>query len=186
MNNSNNKLRYFVGIDPDCEESGVAVVDKETRKIEVFKMKFCEVFKFLAHLNGTYGESNHVVIIEGGWLNQSNWHVLGKFMSTKKAAAIGRSTGMNHQTGMLIKQVCEYMGIPHRVVKPLKKCWSGKDGKITQDEAKKFMGKLPRMSQDQRDALLLAWVYADLQVKITPDTSKKKTILQKTVAAFDD
>lgn len=69
------------------------------------------------------------VVIEGGWLNKSNWHVLNRFMTAVKAAAIGRSTGMNHQTGILIVECCKHYNIPCEIIKPLKKCWKGKDGK---------------------------------------------------------
>lgn len=184
---SNTAKTITIAIDPDNKESGVAVVNRETRKLEVYKMTFCQLFHFLAHLNGTYGDDNHTVVIEGGWLNKSNWHTLGRFMSTQKAAAIGRSTGMNHQTGILIGEVCEYMGIPYVIVKPLRKCWKGTDGKITKEEAEFFMGKLPRMNQDQRDALLLAWVYSGLPVKVKPTTANNKpqTPLQKAIGAFD-
>lgn len=175
----------FIGIDPDNQESGVGVVYKDTLQIQVYKMDFSRLISFLKFSNEC--SERIEVVIEGGWLNKSNWHVLGRYMSTAKAAAIGRSTGMNHQTGMLIQQMCESMGIHPIIAKPLKKCWKGKDGKITQDEAKYFMGEnLPRMNQDQRDALLLAWVYAGLPVKVAPAKTKGKvTILQKTIAAFD-
>lgn len=66
----------------------------------------------------------------------------------------------------------------------IKEC-NGKDGKITQDEIAYFIssdGKLPRMNQDQRDALLLAWVCAGYPVKVKP---KAQTTLQKTIRAFD-
>lgn len=44
-------------------------------------------------------------------------------------------------------------------------------------------GKMPRMNQDQRDALLLAWVCAGYPVKVKP--KKPLTTLQKTIRAFD-
>jgi hypothetical protein len=68
----------------------------------------------------------------------------------------------------------------------LKKCWKGKDGKITQDEIAYFVSageKMPRMNQDQRDALLLAWVCAGYPVRVKPQ--KPQTTLQKTIRAFD-
>ena len=177
-----NKGTMYIGIDPDNQESGVGIVYKDTRQVQAYKMDFPRLISFLRLANESTERID--VIIEGGWLNKSNWHVLGRFMSTRKAAAIGRSAGMNHQTGILIQQMCESIGIHPTVVKPLKKCWKGKDGKITQDEAKYFMGNdIPRMNQDQRDALLLAWVYAGLPVKVAP--KKPTTTLQKTIGAFD-
>lgn len=106
------------------------------------------------------------VIIEGGWLNESNWHVRGKGMTVAKAAAIGRSVGMNHQTGILIAQICESYGIPYEVVRPLPKRWKGKDGKITAEELAYFTGYEKRTNQDERDAILLAWTHAGLPIKM--------------------
>lgn len=111
---------------------------------------------------------------------------LSMFKNPQQAAAIGRSTGMNHQTGILIVECCKHYNIPCEIIKPLKKCWKGKDGKITQDELAYFVSageKLPRMNQDQRDALLLAWVCAGYPVRVKPQ--KPQTTLQKTIRAFD-
>ena len=110
-----------------------------------------------------------LVVLEGGWLVRSNWHLGGGYMTMQKAAELGRRTGMNHQTGILIEEMCNHLDIPCTVAKPMRKVWKGKDGKITQAELQKSVGvtnRLPRMNQDQRDACLLAWVYAGLPVKV--------------------
>ena len=177
------KGTVIIGIDPDNQESGVGAVFDD-RKFLAYKMTFPALIDYLKAMNESCKKIK--VVIEGGWLNKSNWHVLGRFMTAVKAAAIGRSTGMNHQTGILIVECCEHYNIPYEIIKPLKKCWNGKDGKITQDETAYFMssdGKMPRMNQDQRDALLLAWVCAGYPVKVKP--KKTETTLQKTIRAFD-
>nr|DAO46336.1 MAG TPA: HOLLIDAY JUNCTION RESOLVASE [Caudoviricetes sp.] len=160
------EVKLIIGIDPDNKKSGVALVANTTREVKVMKMDFPSLIDYLRECKEImrYPE----VVIEGGWLNKSNWHVLGKYMSAQKAAAIGRNAGMNHQTGILLEEYCKHLELDVKVVKPLKKCWRGQDGKITQEEAEYFMGKLPRMNQDQRDALLLAWVYAGHPVKVKP------------------
>lgn len=165
------KEKYIIGIDPDNKESGIAIVDPKNKKVDVQKRAFPALLDGLIDCRKslTYEVK---VIIEGGWLNNSNWHVTGRYMTAQRAAEIGRRTGMNHQTGILIAEFCKHLGIEYEVVKPLKKCWKGKNGKITQEEAEYFMGKLPRMNQDERDALLLAWVYAGLKVKVKPKTAK--------------
>lgn len=159
-------MKFFIGIDPDCEKSGVGIVYRDTRQVLTYKYSFWQLLGFLRAAKAT--EQNFVVVIEGGWLNKSNWHAS---YATRKgvavAAEIGRRTGMNHQTGILIAEMCESMGIDCMVAKPLRKCWRGRDGKITQAELAKITGqKLPRMSQDQRDAVLLAWVHSDLPIKL--------------------
>lgn len=177
------KGTVIIGIDPDNNESGVGAV-YDDRKFLAYKMNFPALIDYIRAMNESCKKVK--VVIEGGWLNKSNWHVLSKFMTAVKAAAIGRSTGMNHQTGILIVECCQHYNIPYEIIKPLKKCWKGKDGKITQDEIGYFMtqdGKMPRMNQDQRDALLLAWVCAGFPVKVKP--KKPQTTLQKTIRAFD-
>lgn len=177
------KGTVIIGIDPDNQESGVGAV-YDDKKFLAYKMNFPALIDYLRAMNESCKKIK--VVIEGGWLNKSNWHVLNRFMTAVKAAAIGRSTGMNHQTGILIVECCKHYNIPCEIVNPLKKCWKGKDGKITQDEIAYFVSageKMPRMNQDQRDALLLAWVCAGYPVRVKP--RKPQTTLQKTIRSFD-
>lgn len=117
-------------------------------------------------VGGHYGK-NYIVIIEAGWLNKSNWHLSRK--DTKAvAAAKGNSAGRNHETGRKIAEICQYYNIPHMLVRPLKKMWKGRDGKITREEIAAFTGITGRNNQEARDALLLAWEYAGLPVRKTP------------------
>lgn len=159
-------MKCSIAIDPDCERSGVGVVYKDTRQVFTYKYSFWQVLGFLRATKAA--EQDFVVVVEGGWLNKSNWHA--SYAARKGAAVaaeIGRRTGMNHQTGILIAEMCESMGIDCVVTKPLRKCWRGREGKITQAELTKITGqKLPRMSQDQRDAVLLAWVHAGLPIRM--------------------
>lgn len=174
-------LDYIVGIDPDCERSGIAIVDIDGRELmEAGTLDFFSLMEKLRNFR-LWTDSMHkhfAVIIEGGWLNKGNWHLgshifgMKNFMSLSKAAEIGRATGRNHQTGMLIEQMCEHMGLEHETVKPLKKCWQGKDGKITAEELKAITGYHARTNQDARDAALLAWYHAGLPIRVKPrDTS---------------
>lgn len=169
-------IDVFVGIDPDNEKSGVGIVYKKTRQVETKKMSFWELFGLMQTLKADYDKEQYKIIIEAGWLVKSNWHVMGNYMSAAKAAAIGRSVGMNHQTGILIYDMCKSLDLPVVLQHPLRKCWKAKDGKISQEELQMVVGadKLPRMNQDQRDALLLAWVCADLPVRVSTKNSKKQ------------
>lgn len=164
------KRELIIAIDPDNIESGVGMVYIETTQAMAAKMSFPKLIEYLRETIRTKPRGYFKVVIEGGWLNESNWHLKKSCSYVRdkeaRAAKIGRSTGMNHQTGILIQEYCDYLGIDNAVVYPLKKCWKGKDGKITQDEMKQFIPNIPRMNQDERDALLLAWVYADLPIKM--------------------
>lgn len=164
------KRDMVIAIDPDNIESGVGIVMIETRQAQAMKMNFPKLIEYLRATIETRPGASFKVVIEGGWLNESNWHIKKSCAYVRdkeaRAAKIGRSTGMNHQTGILIQQYCDCLGIDNVVVKPLKKVWKGKDGKISQAEMNQFIDNLPRMNQDERDALLLAWVYADLPIRM--------------------
>lgn len=157
-----------IGIDPDAERSGVAMVEVGTKKLECAAVTFPELLdylKFVKGVNETKGIT-FIVIIEGGWLNKGNWH-LPPVCTKYRAAAQGRSVGMNHQTGILLAEWCKYNNIPFEIVKPLQKCWQGKDKKITHEELATITGFLDhRTNQEQRDAALLAWWYAGLPIRI--------------------
>lgn len=148
-------------IDPDKDKSGYAVLDgRELRSVGV--ASFTDM---LGHIDALAG-AGYLVLVEAGWMETANWHV-GRGDSPQKAAAIGRSVGMNHQTGRLIVEWCRAKGYPVQEHHPLRKCWRGRDGKITQEELQAVTGlKLPRMNQDARDALLLAWVYAGNPLRV--------------------
>ena len=62
--------------------------------------------------------------------------------------------------------MARHYGLDVTEMNPLPKKWSGKDGKITKEELESFTGPLPRCSQDERDAALLAWVHAGLPVSV--------------------
>lgn len=158
----------FIGIDPDCEKSGVALLLKKGRTLAIENLPFPDMIDYIKAIKSKYCENHVLVVVEGGWLNESNWHVKGKPMSPPKAAAMGRNVGMNHQTGKLIVQMLNYLDIPFDVVKPLTKGWRGKDGKITAEELAYFTGYSGRTNQDGRDAALLAWEYAGLPVRVKP------------------
>lgn len=165
------KPAFVVGIDPDAEKSGWGVVNALDRYVvRIDTISFPDLVAELKNLRDRQMDPEKhddvLVVIEGGWLNKGNWHIQHG-MTVTKAAALGRSTGMNHQTGMMIAELCKAWGIRHQVAMPLRKGWKGPGGKITHDELDGF-APLPkkRTSQDARDATLLAWVYADLPIKV--------------------
>ena len=161
----------YIGIDPDAEKSGVGVVKRATREVDVKQLAFASLVAFIRlqyHRAEVQGKTI-MVIVEGGWLIHGNWHIPFR-CSTAKAAAIGRSVGMNHQTGLLLVEILKAEGIPVQVQRPLRKMWQGADGKITSAELAEITGKdkLPRCNQEGRDALLLAWVASGLPVRVIP------------------
>ena len=161
----------YIGIDPDAEKSGVGVVKRATREVDVKQLAFASLVAYIRlqyHRAEVQGKTI-MVIVEGGWLIHGNWHIPFR-CSTAKAAAIGRSVGMNHQTGLLLVEILKAEGIPVQVQRPLRKMWQGADGKITSAELAEITGKekLPRCNQEGRDALLIAWVASGLPVRVKP------------------
>ena len=161
------KYDNIIAIDPDVEKSGVAYLKKATRQLEVSNLTFPQLLDYLQHTKKVRDEEKEslIVVIEAGWLIQSNWHLLHK--DTKAvAAAKGNSTGRNHETGRKIVEMCKHYGIEVLEHFPLKKSWKGKDGKITHEELASFTGLTGRTNQDARDAALLAWNFAGLPIRL--------------------
>lgn len=172
----------IIGVDPDSSRDGVAILHTSTRKVEVLETTFGHTLnvlqKYYTHCLST--QTSFMVYIEGGWLNKGNYH-LHPGCGIRKAAAIGVDQGRNHQRGLDIVEYCEYNRIPHTVIRPLAKSagsfhlWSGKDGKITQQDIESFMGRLRTKdglgrervpNQEGRDAALIAWNAAGFPIII--------------------
>lgn len=162
------KYDRVAGIDPDVGRSGVGVVHVKARKAEMMALPFPLLLDYLRGLrewmDGSGGKA--LVVVEAGWLNRSNWHIKGRDGKTV-SAAIGASTGRNHETGRKIVEMARYYGLETVEAKPLRKVWRGSGGKITHGELSVVVGGLDvkRSNQEERDALLLAWVHAGLPVK---------------------
>ena len=103
-----------IGIDPDSEKSGVAIA-VNGKIIELKTMRFSDLVYFLNEKKEIIG----LVVVEAGWLNKSNWHV-HPGATIREAASIGNDIGRNHQTGILIVEMCEALNIRCRLSRPQK------------------------------------------------------------------
>ena len=160
---------YTIGIDPDVEKNGVAIVEKETKHLECAALTFAQTLDYLQWVVSRASEVGAAVkvYVEAGWLNRTNWH-LSKWDNRGQVVAKGVSQGRNEQVSKTIGEMCEYYGLDWMHIKPLRKCWSGKDRKITHDELCAITGLVyGRTNQEMRDAALIAWVEAGLPVRIT-------------------
>jgi len=170
--------RFFVGIDPDVEKSGLAIVDKQARCVTYAdSLIFPDAVAHLRMIAQEHAQEplSVLVVIEDSDTS-TNWHT-NKLMTNGQplknklstAAAIGRSAGMCHATLRHLKECAEQMGLSVLMQPPFRKYWKGPDKKITQDEAKQFMTGLPKRTNPEiRDAALLAWVVAGLPIRIPP------------------
>jgi len=159
------KTRYIIGIDPDVEKSGFAVLDTQTRTFtHIEPLSISNLFLgFFNHSDEKGFIRESVVILEDSD-SPTNWHLHNK-MSPRVAAAIGHAAGMCHATQRHIQEIAEAFGFNVILHHPLKKIWMGHDGKITQKEISQFIPDLPKkMNQECRDACLLAWSYANFPV----------------------
>lgn len=162
------QAKFVIGIDPDVEKNGVAIVERATKKLEATTLTFAQLIDYLQWCKAREEEQDCVVIvyIEAGWLNQGNWHTRwGE--SIRQSAAKGRSQGRNEQVSRLIGEMCEHIGLPFHFVKPYTKCWHGTDRKIMHEELASFTGITGRTNQEARDAALIAWLQADLPIKVS-------------------
>lgn len=163
-----NKYDYVIGIDPDVSESGVAYLDAKIGKyLFVGNMTFPILLDWIRSQRNECRDGNMslAVVVEAGWVNKSNWHVR-KGDNARRASAIGNSTGRNHEVARKIVEMCKHYGMETIEQAPLKLCWKGNGGKISHDEFAYFTGCDKRINQDARDAALLAWVMAELPIKI--------------------
>lgn len=154
------RSKYIIGIDPDVDKSGFCLINRLEKKI-VF-LKSLTFFEMLNMLNAI-DNADCVVYIEVT-NTKHNWHLQND--SKRVAAAKGYSVGRNAQVANLIVEMCEYLNIEYRKVKPLKKFWHGSNRKITAKEFKHITGYEGSTNQEMRDAGLLAWVNSDLPIKI--------------------
>ena len=133
----------YIGIDPDSKKSGYAIWDsKKSTLIEYGQLAFFELFTTLQAYKAA------TVIIEAGWMNnKSNWH--NNNQGVHVASRIGKNVGANHQTGVLIVDMCEHLGIRYELVKP----------STSKIQAKMFTSitGIKRTNQDIRDAIMLVW-----------------------------
>ena len=163
------KYTRVIGIDPDVDKSGAAEVVVATRQVNVASLTFPQLMDYLQYMQKEFGgkeDERMVVVVEAGWKNANNWHT-SRVQSVAAAAKTGQNTGRNHEVARKIAEMARHYGMVVDEVKPLRKCWKGRDGKITHEEICMIVGGLDRRTnQEERDACLLSWVYAGLPIRI--------------------
>lgn len=162
------KYDYIIAIDPDVDKSGVATLDVRNKNfagLGLTNLSFPDLIHYVAEFKRKYENTPFIVIVEAGWMAQGNWHL--SFKETKqRAASKGYDVGRNHETGHKIVECLKHFGVEVLEHYPLRKCWKGKDGKITHEELAYFTGISGRTNQDARDAALLAWNFAKLPIRV--------------------
>ena len=163
----------IIGIDPDCGRSGVAVLDMGTLGMQVHTMAFPELVQYLNCLAADGVEGMRIlVVVEASWRTETNWHGR-RGDGYRVAAKKGYSVGRNHETGRKISEMAQSYGLEVDEKSPLRKCWKGKDGKITHGELVSLLDGSGvwhslggRSNQEERDAALLALDASGITMRI--------------------
>lgn len=181
MMKMNEMKGFYIGIDPDVDKNGVALLDLSTRKLEIKQLPFARTIAYI-HQAFDYAKLHDYgfkVVIEAGWYNTGNWH-LRAYEGRASAAQIGVKQGRNEQTSRLIGEMCGYYIIPYEFKRPLPKFWVGHDRKITTEELEIVTGqKISRCNQEGRDAALLAWDKAGFPIRISSEQQRKIILSQR-------
>ena len=138
----------YIGIDPDVDKSGFAVWHKPLKKFSSIEtLTLPEMLDKLHSLRDNIA----FVVVEAGFLNKGNRHTF-KGQSVAAAAKTGENVGRNHQRGMDIVEILEWMRIPYRLQKPsTKNSW--KDSEATFRKMTGVKGGNP----EKRDAAMLVF-----------------------------
>lgn len=134
----------IIGIDPDLEKSGVAVLKDGSLRLD--NMRFYDLTKYFE----VNKDQIKKVVIEAGWMNKkSNLH--NRIGQSKRAGErIAKNVGENHATGKLLVEMAESLGLAVVLVRPTKT-------KKNSEEFNRITGWQGRTNQEQRDAGMLIW-----------------------------
>lgn len=169
------KQTCVVGIDPDVDKNGVAILNTGTKVITVYSMTFPETIEHIKSMP----IDETIVYVEDGWLNKAHWH-LSRYDTGQSAAYKGNQAGRNHETGRKLIECLQYYNIEAKPVNPFRKTWTGKNGKITHQELKRLcemsgvIFKDNRTNQEERDAALIALYCSKIPIKYKVVESKLK------------
>ncbi len=137
------EAQIIIGIDPDLEKSGVAILGND---LQLKNLTFPETVELFRNEQ----DSIKKVVIEAGWKNKKANFQVGGGHSRQVNEQIARRVGMNHATGILLGEIAQALGLAVLLVKPTK-------SKLNADEFNKLTGWQGRTNQEQRDAGMLIW-----------------------------
>ena len=133
----------IIGIDPDLEKSGVAILGQS---FELKNLTFAETVELFR----SHQDQIKKVVIEAGWQNKKANFRTGGNHSRQVGEQISRRVGLNHATGILLSEMAESLGLAVVLVRPTKT-------KKNSEEFNRITGWQGRTNQEQRDAGMLIW-----------------------------
>ena len=108
------KEQIIIGIDPDVDRNGIAMLDMSTHSLQVQMLTFPNLLDFIKEKYRQFAEIDKwdfKVIIEAGWMNRGNYHI----QRWQGIASLGVDQGRNEQVSRTIGQMMEHWGHPLRV-----------------------------------------------------------------------
>jgi len=128
------EAQIIIGIDPDLEKSGVAILGND---LQLKNLTFPETVELFRNEH----DSIKKVVIEAGWENKkANFRVSGGH-SRQVNEQIARRVGMNHATGILLAEIAQALGLAVLLVKPTK-------SKLNAEQFNKITGWQGRTNQE--------------------------------------
>lgn len=168
---------FIIGIDPDSEASGYAVLDRRERSIELWTFSFPELVLRLLVL--VKNKTSVLLVIEDVWTNSANWHI--KQGQTPAAIAkIGYTMGLCARTGSSIYELAIALGLHVCAQRPLAKHWKSPTKKISHAELVDYLRQMrvepshpfKSSNQEERDAALLALHHIATRIPTIPTKFK--------------
>lgn len=140
------KNEFIIGIDPDANKSGVAIVQK--KRLWLHNMTFFELFDYLTAHKGFI----ETVVVEAGFLNKPNWSVFKRNKGELSVKLkIANDIGRNQGTAQKIVEMLDYLKINYSIVKPTKTKLSNVDFQLVAAQ-RGYYGFDKRTNEEQRDA----------------------------------
>lgn len=137
--------KLFIGVDPDVKKNGVAYWYKDQKRLELETLTLFQLFDVIKNLKVL---NSITVIIDAGWLNKTNFHVVGN--NKRVNGKIGEKVGANHERGKVIAEMCDYLGVEYQLHRPTK-------SKLNAEQFEKITNYKGKTNQEVRDAGMLVF-----------------------------
>lgn len=145
-----NKPKYIIGIDPDVDQSGIAIYDTELKQLT--DVRSVPLFALCEQIDVTVAGGNYLIRLEAGWLKKkSNWHG-GK---GAVAQCIAKQVGRNHEIGRQIEKYLIQQKYNYELLEPRGYSNIFKDAEFF----KQVTGWTKQTNEDSRASCAMVWGY---------------------------
>jgi hypothetical protein len=147
------KPKWIIGIDPDCDRSGIAVYNTMINELEEVKaLSLLDLFEYIKSFKENIGLDTYLIRLEAGWLEKkSNWHGGNNFVAQR----IAKNVGSNHEVGRQIEKYLIQQKYNYELLKPLGYSNIFKDAEVF----KQVTGWMKQTNEDSRASGAMVWGY---------------------------